>query len=229
MSRSRSLAAHIIGGTTPGIAHQEFPLSHDLGFTPGDALVIDRREHGRLYRGPTAWNATTIYLRSSIPNMHFQLLLFGGTAAPGSSFVATVVRRVAFDPVFMTVADLPPWPDGSTNYMRGFFVVPRDYDSGALEFVLFRRGAATNTAVMRRDSYRFRAATAVTTIESGTNIDFTPGNTNTQSLTFTIAAANFAVADIIRIDLYRLGAGAGDTMAAVVDFDGCWVDYTATL
>lgn len=118
------------------------------------------------------------------------------------------------------------WDDAVTDTAFFWLPIPDDYVSGDLTWRILRRGAATNTAVMRKTSNRFRPSAAPVVIDSAVNIDFTPGNTNTQSLAATITAANFQVGDVIRMDIQRLGADGGDTMTAAVFLDGVWVEYT---
>lgn len=142
---------------------------------------------------------------------------------------ATVTRREQlpiFDAGAVTAGDIV-WPDAVMETLRVMFAVPDDYVSGDLTFRLHRRASvATNTAVMHYFAYRLRAGAALTTIHSAVSSNFTPGNTNTQLITITVAAANFALGDIIRVDLVRLGADAADTLAGVVQYDGGWVEYT---
>lgn len=146
-------------------------------------------------------------------------------AAIARSKLETVTRKGV--PVMDEDANfgLLNWPDAVQSQVFLFFAIPDDYVSGDLTWKFFRRGGATNTAVMSLSQFRFRDATAYFAIEVGVAINFTPGNTNSQLSTRACAAANFVSGDIVRLDLTREGAHASDTMTAGVDFDGAWVEY----
>lgn len=119
------------------------------------------------------------------------------------------------------------WPDAATNYVELLIPVPDDYVSGDITFKIFRRAGGTGgTAVMRKSSFRFRDGVAIATIDSAVNIDLTPANTLSNVLTATIAAANFQAGDVLRMQISRVGADAGDTLASAVQFDGAWIEYT---
>lgn len=137
-------------------------------------------------------------------------------------------RIVPLVHVGQTVDGLPEFRDAVTDFIRLLAHIPDDYNGGDITVKVLRRASvATNTAVMRRDTNRVRAAAAVLNIETATNIDFTPGTVNDVLLTWTIAAANVAIGDGFRIDFSRVGADAGDTLAGTVEIDAAWIEYTS--
>ena len=145
---------------------------------------------------------------------------------PASTFTQYVPLVVVAATNFLTN---PSWPDAATHIMILLGHVGADYTSGVVTVKMFRRaGAAVNTAVMRRTAYLFRDATAINNFESAANINFAPGNTNTNVLSWTVADATVNAGDVIRFDISRVGADAGDTMTADVSYDGGWIEYTAT-
>lgn len=125
---------------------------------------------------------------------------------------------------------VPLWLDAVDGRNNGFFfTVPSDYASGDITIKMLRRGAASGTAVMKYNAYRFRDATAFSQWATDVGVNFTPGDTNSHLLSITLAAANFTIGDGIRVDMQRTGNDASDTMTASVDCDGAWFEYTADM
>lgn len=59
-----------------GVKDTEEAFTHDLGRVPEDGFVIERRGNaGEIYRGPTAWTSTTIYVKCSKTGTWFSLML----------------------------------------------------------------------------------------------------------------------------------------------------------
>ena len=61
-TKSDSLDAHSLD-TTVGTA--ETTIAHTLGRVPLDAFIIDRSGNSNVFRGPTAWTASNIFLQAS--------------------------------------------------------------------------------------------------------------------------------------------------------------------
>ena len=62
MSKSPSFDSQVFDAAV-GIA--ETTIAHDLGRVPLDAFILNRTTTGIVYRGPTAWSRTSIFLRAS--------------------------------------------------------------------------------------------------------------------------------------------------------------------
>lgn len=146
----------------------------------------------------------------------------------GRTELATITRKCAMVYQGGTSAGLTTlgWPDGSTESRQYFCIVPDDYVSGDISIKFNRRGAAAGTAVMNYSVNRFRDTAAVSVIHSAVAANFTPGATTTALTGITVAAANFQAGDVLRFTLERVGADAGDTMAAAVVDDGVWIEYS---
>lgn len=148
-------------------------------------------------------------------------------AAIARGKLATVTNRVPLTLNAFASVGFVSWRDAQNDQYAFSFVVPTDYVSGDITASIMRRGdSASGTAVMSRNTFRFRNATAFSQLETSVSMNFTPGNTNTQVVTMTVAAANFQAGDVIRWDILRSGSDGGDTMAASVAYDGGWVEYT---
>jgi hypothetical protein len=150
-------------------------------------------------------------------------------AAIARSKLATITRKV-FAPIHAATTSGGAWVDGATNETTWDVVVPEDYVSGDITwFVLVRISVTSGTVVFRRDQFRFRDGAVFTNPENAVNWDWTvPGTANQSELrSATLAAANFQVNDVIRLDVTRLGADAGDTAAATAIVDGAWIEYLA--
>jgi hypothetical protein len=144
----------------------------------------------------------------------------------GRENLDTTTRKAA--PLGTTSSPLSSnaWPDAATNHVDLLIPVPDDYVSGDITFKVVRRASVSSgTAVMRKNSFRIRDGSAITTIDSEVNINFTPGNTNSAVLTATIAAANFTAGDVLRLNLRRDGSDGSDNLAGGVQFDGAWIEY----
>ena len=53
----------------------ETAFTHSLGRAPLDAFIVLKTTNANVYRGPTAWTSTTIYLQASA-SVTVTLLLF---------------------------------------------------------------------------------------------------------------------------------------------------------
>lgn len=73
MAKAGSLNADLLDAT---IAVAETTVAHDLGRVPLDGFVLNRTLGGIIYRGPTAWTSTDVFLRSSIAATTITLILF---------------------------------------------------------------------------------------------------------------------------------------------------------
>jgi hypothetical protein len=72
MSKSLSLNASVIDAT---IQSAETTIAHELGRIPLEIFVIRRTGKAKIYRGPTAWDVTNVYIRGSSNNI-VRLLIF---------------------------------------------------------------------------------------------------------------------------------------------------------
>ena len=117
------------------------------------------------------------------------------------------------------------WPDTASTTVSYFLQLPFNYVSSAITLRLYRRGAATGTAVMTWTAFRLRDATARLTVVAVTAITFVASDTNTHLTTLTIPATDLAPGDMLRIDIVRDGADGADTLAGNVVRDGLTASY----
>lgn len=75
MPRSPQFSADIIDITMSGTADAETAVAHNLQRVPLEAFAIWRGANARLYRGPTAWTSTEIFVRSNVASASFRLFL----------------------------------------------------------------------------------------------------------------------------------------------------------
>lgn len=71
-TKSPSLNAHTVEAT---VGTSETAITHTLGRAPQEAFIIKRNGSGNVFRGATAWTATSIYLTASA-SVTVTLLLF---------------------------------------------------------------------------------------------------------------------------------------------------------
>lgn len=62
--------------TTDGVVGTETAVAHTLGRVPSDFLVGSQDKAGTVYKGSTAWTATTIYVRGSVASITANLYIF---------------------------------------------------------------------------------------------------------------------------------------------------------
>ena len=62
-TKSPSLDAHVLS-TTVGTG--ETTIAHTLGRVPEDAFITLKSANSNIYRGPTAWTSSNIYLQASV-------------------------------------------------------------------------------------------------------------------------------------------------------------------
>lgn len=205
MSQSYSFAATLVSFVTRA---GEFAYPHDHPYPPTDAFVVYRSGSAVLSRTTTDWTADTISLTSSAAGTIVTLLLFGQEAETLSlkTGYITLLRRTS-------AGQVAEFLDGATNEIVGSFPVPTDWSAGTGITVklLHSNTVGSNTVAFRRDSFRNRDGTAISTIESAVNIDIAVADTNTHLLTWNVAVANYAVGDAVVFVYRRLGADASDT------------------
>lgn len=110
------------------------------------------------------------------------------------------------------------------------FAVPTDWVSGTDIIIkcTSRNTVGSGVVTRRLDTYRFRDATALGTIDSAKNVNRTVTSSNVVFSTLTtILAANIAAGDKFAIILTRLGADGTDTNTGIEDCDIAWLEYTA--
>lgn len=82
MTRPLQFSADMVDVTAPATADTEFSVAYDFGAggnsdrVAQEAFVVWQGLSARIYRGPTAWNATTIFLRSSAADVAVRLYIF---------------------------------------------------------------------------------------------------------------------------------------------------------
>lgn len=62
--------------TTHAVAGTETAVAHTLGRIPTDFLVGSQDKAGTIYKGTTAWTATTIYIRGSVASITANIYIF---------------------------------------------------------------------------------------------------------------------------------------------------------
>lgn len=62
--------------TTDAAAGTESAITHTLGRVPSDFLVGSQDKAGTIFKGTSAWTATTIYIRGSVASITANLYIF---------------------------------------------------------------------------------------------------------------------------------------------------------
>ena len=62
--------------TTDGVANTESAITHTLGRVPSDFIVGSQDKAGTIYKGSSAWTATTIYIKGSAASITAKLYIF---------------------------------------------------------------------------------------------------------------------------------------------------------
>ena len=82
MTRPYQFSADAVDATADAVADTEFSVTYDFGEgananrTAQEAFVMWQDRSARIYRGPTAWNSTTIFLRASVASVAMRLYIF---------------------------------------------------------------------------------------------------------------------------------------------------------
>ena len=74
MTRSLQFSADVLDFTS-GAADAETTVAHTLIRTPLEAFVVWQGASGFLYRSTTAWDATNIYVKSSVDGVAYRIFL----------------------------------------------------------------------------------------------------------------------------------------------------------
>lgn len=67
---------HIQSVTTDAVVGTETAISHNLKRVPSDFIVGSQDKAGTIYKGASAWTATTIYIRGSVASITAKLYIF---------------------------------------------------------------------------------------------------------------------------------------------------------
>jgi hypothetical protein len=67
---------HIKSVTTDAVVGTETAVTHNLKRIPSDFLVGSQDKAGTIYKGSSAWTATTIYVRGSVASITANLYIF---------------------------------------------------------------------------------------------------------------------------------------------------------
>lgn len=62
--------------TTDAVIGTESAITHSLGRVPSDFLIGSQDKAGTIYKGSTAWTATTIYIRGSVASITAKIYIF---------------------------------------------------------------------------------------------------------------------------------------------------------
>jgi hypothetical protein len=65
--------------TTNAIANTEDTIPHNLGEIPKGWIEFSRDKAGVLYKGPTAWTASDIYLKNSLASVAVRIFVYAGS------------------------------------------------------------------------------------------------------------------------------------------------------
>lgn len=88
--------------------------------------------------------------------------------------------------------------------------------------------AQANTAVMDYTAFRFRDGAVFFQASAGVAVNFVHNDTLDHELSIVLLAANFLAGDQLRVDLYRRGTDAADTLTTFVELDGAKVSYLSS-
>lgn len=138
---------------------------------------------------------------------------------------ARLFLRITGGPAVSSIQTLV---DGSTNGIVSYGNVPMDWDGTSnLSLYTMLRTAGTGNTKTNRTAYRMRNAATIATLEAAVDAPNTFSTTNIQvTRQIAYAASNFAKGDVIRLDYQRVGADGFDTLAAGMDVDGIWIEYS---
>lgn len=73
--QGRNINGWAATGTSPGVANTEFSITHGLGRIPIGFLVMQTGVAAHIYKGTTAWTATTIYLKADQANVPYTVFI----------------------------------------------------------------------------------------------------------------------------------------------------------
>ena len=62
--------------TTDAVIGTETAITHTLGRVPSDFLIGSQDKAGTIYKGSSAWTATTIYIRGSVASITAKIYIF---------------------------------------------------------------------------------------------------------------------------------------------------------
>lgn len=74
-AQGENIAGKFVTFTSNGVANTEDTIAHGLGAIPVGWIITKQDIAGILYSGSTAWDATNIYLKSSVASTTYQLFL----------------------------------------------------------------------------------------------------------------------------------------------------------
>jgi hypothetical protein len=60
----------------PSTANSQAPVAHGLGRTPIGVIVTGQNGQGTIYKGSSAWNATSAFFESTVANTTYNLLFY---------------------------------------------------------------------------------------------------------------------------------------------------------
>ena len=73
MTLSPQFAADSVDFTSSSTADAETTVAHSLGRVPLEAFVTWRSGNANLYRATTVWDATNIYVKSSVASVQYRI------------------------------------------------------------------------------------------------------------------------------------------------------------
>lgn len=118
-------------------------------------------------------------------------------------------------------------PDSVTTTVFSTWRIPSSYISGDVTFNLFRTSStSSNTSVMRLTVANRRPGASEVIIISSSNIDFTPGTTNTVQTNHTVSGSGLQIGDFLLFRVDRLGGDGGDSSTGTVTISGGAVTYS---
>lgn len=62
-------------GTTPGVADQEFTITHNLGYIPSGFIQISVDQSATIYKGVSTWTTTQIFLKCHQTTVNYTLFI----------------------------------------------------------------------------------------------------------------------------------------------------------
>jgi len=197
------------------VAGLDPPLIEDYSDTATEMrLVTDPGEVGTESLAGT--------LAGELERIRFILKERGGGA---QWYTSAIVRRA--HGTFSIQSATGTWDDGVTTLAFYRFYVPDSWVAGTDVFlhILRRASSASGTSRMTVQVYRVRVGSGLTTLASA-DIDFTPGNANTQSTDIVATGGSLAAGDFVMFQVARIGTDGIDTNTGVVAPDGHYFQWT---
>ncbi len=119
------------------------------------------------------------------------------------------------------------YPDATSTQKSFFWPVPHDYVAGSNLIVhIYGESTATGNLVIQMSTQVARPGVARIGIEATGDVGIAIVANEIEDISRTIVGTGITYGDIVRVDLTRIGASGGDTVAASYFLNGAFMAYT---